>query len=70
VSDLDCIRKMNTFLEHLAAKDLPSRDLFGLKAEAFCALAVDARNAGDAGLEDECYEVARRARAQADGVTS
>lgn len=56
------VDKINVFLRHLNAGDLPMADLLRLKAEAFEASAADARGWGDVAHAEALESAARHAR--------
>lgn len=58
----DGIAKMNDFLRHAAAKDLPLHELLDLKVDAFEACAADSLARGDRVLADAELAAAEHAR--------
>lgn len=59
---MSAVEKINVFLGHLERRDLPTEELLRLKAEAFEACAVDAREWGDTRHAEACESAARHAR--------
>lgn len=56
------VDRLNEFLRHAAANDLPIDELLRLKAEAFEACAVDARSWGDVSHAEALEAAAVHAR--------
>lgn len=56
------VDRINEFLRHATANDLPLNDLLRLKAEAFEACAVDARSWGDVSHAEALEAAAVHAR--------